>query len=162
MRLLRYIYLLGLVAWLGGMAAAGSIVAPLTFRVLERWNADTGRVLAGEVFGAILARMHLVAYVAGGIMFVALTIRRVLGPRPRSYGIRAGLLAVMVALTIYSGVIIAPRIDAIQAEVHGPMSKTPADDPRRIEFDRLHATSTVLVTATLIGGLLLLGWEVRE
>jgi hypothetical protein len=162
MRPLRYLYVIALVLWLGGMAIAGLVVAPTTFGVLEAWNPSTGRVLAGQVFGAVLARMHLIAYGAGAAMVIVLTVQRLLGPRPRSYGIRIGLLAVVLALTIYSGVRISPRIDQLQAEVTGPMSTLPADDPRRVEFDRLHSLSTTLVMATLVGGLMLVGWETRE
>jgi hypothetical protein len=148
--------------WLGGMAIAGMVVAPTTFGVLEAWNPATGRVLAGQVFGAILARLHLMAYAAGTIMVIVLTVQRLLGPRPRSYGIRVGLLGVMLALTLYSGVLVAPRIDQLQAEVGGPMNALADVDPRRMEFDRLHTLSTTLVMATLVGGLVLIGWETRE
>lgn len=162
MRPLRYLYVLALVMWLGGMSMAGLVVAPATFSVLEAWNPTTGRVLAGQVFGAVLARVHLVAYVAAVVMLVVLTAERLLGPRPKSYGVRVGLLGVMLALTLYSGVVLAPQIDQLQVQVTGPMNHLPADDPRRVEFDRLHSLSTTLVTTTLVGGLLLLGWESRE
>src|SRR5215207_5345000 len=158
MRPLRYLYVLALVMWLGGMSIAGLVVAPTTFGVLEAWNPTTGRVLAGQVFGAILARMHLIAYVAGAAMVIVLTVQRLLGPRPRSYGIRVGLLGLMLALTVYSGVLIAPRIDQLQAQVAGPMNTLTATDPRRVEFDHLHGLSTTLVMATLVGGLVLMGW----
>ena len=102
MRSLRYAYVLALVTWLGGMTIAGLVVAPVTFGVLEAWNPSTGRVLAGDVFGAVLSRMNLVAYVAGGVMFLVLTMQRVLGPRPRSYGIRVALIILMLSLTLYS------------------------------------------------------------
>jgi hypothetical protein len=162
MRSLRYLYVLALVLWLGGTSIAGFVVAPATFGVLETWNPTTGRVLAGQVFGAVLARMHLIAYGAGIVMFVVLTVQRVLGPRPKSYGIRVGLLAVMLALAAYSGLIVAPQIDQLQAEVRGPMNQLAIDDPRRVTFDGLHSLSTTLVSATLVGGLMLLGWETRE
>src|SRR5262245_34702318 len=85
MRAVRYLYVLALVIWLGGMTVAGLIVAPVTFRVLEAWNPTTGRVLAGDVFGAVLSRITLVAYGAALLMFLALTLQRLVGPRPRSY-----------------------------------------------------------------------------
>jgi len=162
MRPLRYLYVLALVMWLGGMSIAGLVVAPTTFGVLEGWNPATGRVLAGQVFGAILARMHLIAYVSGALMVIVLTVQRLLGPRPRSYGIRVGLLGLMLACTAYSGVLVAPRINNLQSEVSGPMNALAANDPRRLEFDRLHSLSTTLVMATLVGGLVLVGWETRE
>jgi uncharacterized membrane protein len=162
MRPLRYVYVLALVMWLGGMTIAGLVVAPVTFSVLEEWNPSTGRVLAGRVFGAVLERVHLIAYAAGILMFLVLTVQRVLGPRPKSYGIRVGLLGLMLALTVYSGRVLAPRLDQIQSQVAGPINQLAANDPRRVEFDGLHGLSSTLVTVTLIGGLVLLGWETRE
>jgi hypothetical protein len=162
MRPLRYLYVLALVLWLGGMAIAGLVVAPVTFAVLEAWNPATGRVLAGEVFGAVLARIHLIAYAAGALMFVVLTIQRILGPRPKSYGIRVALIGLMLAFTAYAGVLHAPRIDRLQTEVAGPMNQLPPSDPRRTEFDGLHRLSTYLAGSTLVVGLVLLGWETKE
>lgn len=162
MRALRYLYILALVLWLGGMVIAGLVVAPTTFDVLESAVPSTGRVLAGAVFGAVLERLTVVASVAGVVMILALTLQRVIGPRPRSYGIRVGVITVMLALTAYSAVWTAPRIAELQSEVSGPMSRLTADDPRRMEFDRLHRLSTTLAMATIVGGLVLLGWETRE
>jgi hypothetical protein len=162
MRFLRYLYVLALVLWLGGMAIAGAVVAPTTFGVLEAWNPATGRVLAGNVFGAVLARLSLVAYGAGAVMFLVLTIQRLLGPRPRSYGIRVALIVVMLALTLYSDRVAARRIDELQSQVSGPMNQLEPGDVRRIEFDRLHNLSTYLTMAAIFGGLVLLGWETRE
>ena len=162
MRSLRYFYVLALVLWLGGMAVAGLVVAPVTFSVLEAWNPATGRVLAGDVFGAVLARLSVIAYAAGVLMFVVLTVLRLLGPRPRSYGIRVGIIAVMLALTLYADRVAAPRIDELQSQVSGPMNQLPADDVRRVEFDRLHSLSTALIMMAIGGGLVLLGWETRE
>jgi len=162
MRPLRYLYVLALVMWLGGLAVAGLIVAPTTFGVLENWNPSIGRVLAGQVFGEILRRVFAVAYVAAPLMCVALTLQRIVGPRPKSYGIRMGLVVLMLALTLYAGLVLTPQIEQLQSQVVGPMNQLAVDDPRRVEFDALHRVSSSLVGATLVGGLLLLGWETRE
>jgi uncharacterized membrane protein len=162
MRSLRYLYVLALVLWLGGMAIAGLVVAPVTFAVLEAWNPATGRVLAGDVFGAVLERLSLIAYAAGIVMFVVLTVQRLLGPRPRSYGIRVGIIGLMLALTMYADMVAAPRIDELQSQVSGPMNQLDAGDARRVEFDRLHGLSTTLIVMAIGGGLVLLGWETRE
>lgn len=162
MRPLRYLYVLSLVLWVGGMAVAGLVVAPATFGVLEAWDPETGRVLAGEVFGAVLQRIHLIGAAAAVVMFVVLTILRMLGPRPMHYGIRVGLLGLMLVLTLYANWVLAPRIDQLQATVTGPMSQLSSDDARRVEFDALHGRSTTVVIATMAAGLVLLGWETRE
>ena len=102
MFVLRYLYILALGVWLGGMAVAGLVAAPTIFAVLEAWNPVEGRVLAGQVFGNILARLHLILYGAAGVMLVTLTIRRLLGPRPAAYGIRASIITAMLGLTLAS------------------------------------------------------------
>jgi hypothetical protein len=137
-------------------------VAPTIFGVLSAWNASAGRVLAGDVFGAVLRRVYVGGAAAAGVMFVALTIQRVLGPRPKAYGVRVALIALMFGLTAYAALIIQPRIDVIQREVSGPMIQLPADDARRTEFDGLHSLSTALMSLTMLGGLALLVWESRE
>ena len=162
MRFLRYFYVLALVMWVGGMATAAFVVAPTTFNVLQAWNPSTGRVLAGQVFGAVLGRLYLIAYIAAAVMFLVLTVQRVLGPRPKAYGIRIGLITLMLAGTIYIDVVVTPRIDTLQAQISGPMNQLPADDARRVEFDGLHELSTMLMGAAMVGGLFLIGWESRE
>ena len=62
---LRYLYVLALVIWLGGMVVLGAMVAPATFQVLQASAPGIGRTLAGELFGTILARFHYVAYACG-------------------------------------------------------------------------------------------------
>ena len=159
---LRYLYVLALVVWLGGIVMAGAIVAPSVFAVLELRDPGLGRVAAGQVFGEVLRKLHLLGYGAGAVMLLILTILRLLGPRPLSYGIRVGIITAMLALTAYSGRVVAPRVEALQASVAGPMSRLEADDPRRVEFDALHLRSTWLMSLVAAGGLLLAGWEARE
>jgi hypothetical protein len=162
MPVLRYCYVAALAVWVGGMAVAALIVAPTVFGVLQGWDPSTGRVLAGQVFGAILRRFTVVAYIAGAVMLISLTIQRFIGARPPGHGLRFGIICAMLALTVASGVAVIPRAEAIQQTVQGPVSALPADDPRRVAFDRLHGWSNMLFTATAIGGLLLLFWEARE
>jgi hypothetical protein len=162
MRALRYFYLLALVVWLGGMVVAGLVVAPTTFGVLQAWDPGKGRMLAGQVFGGVLSRFYLVAYAAAAIMLLILTAQRVLGPRPKSYGIRVGLVGLMLGAMLYGGLVLAPQIDQLQLEVAGPMELLPAGDHRRVAFDRAHQLSTTLFSFSMLGGLILLGWESRE
>jgi uncharacterized membrane protein len=159
---LRYLYVLALVVWLGGMLVAGLLVAPTVFGVLEAHDPEAGRAAAGLVFGTFLRRFHFLSYAAGGVMVVSLTLLRLLGPRPVSYGIRAGLIAVMLGLFGYSGFLVAPRVEALQREIGGPVSRLPANDARRTEFDGLHRLSTVLLGVAAVSGLILLRWEARE
>jgi uncharacterized membrane protein len=161
MFLLRYFYILALVIWVGGLVVAGAIVAPAIFDVLQGASAD-GRVLAGLVFGEVLRRIHLIAYAMAAVMLLTLTLQRVLGPRPISFGIRAAIVGTMLAVALASGYVISPRVAAIAATVNGPIASLPADDPRRVNFYRLHGWSNLLLACTAAGGLVLLWWEARE
>ena len=78
--MLRYAYVLALVAWVGGLITAGALVAPSIFGVLQAEAGATGRMLAGAAFGEVLRRVLLVGDVAGVVMLVSTTILRLLGP----------------------------------------------------------------------------------
>jgi len=159
---LRYVYLLALVVWLGGMVVLGAIVAPATFQVLESIEPITGRALAGDVFGVTIARFHYVAYAAGGLMLLAMAGMALLGPRPAGSGVRGALVACMLAVALYSGFVVLASIDAIQKAAGGLPSRLPEGDYRRVEFDRLHVLSTRLMMLNMAGALVLLFWEARE
>lgn len=159
---LRYVYVLALAAWLGGMVVLGAIVAPTTFQLLQASAPENGRALAGELFGAILARFHYVAYAAGGLLLLTLIAMRILGPRPKAFAFRTILVLVMLLIALYSGLIVLGTIDAIQLEAGGLPSLLPAGDQLRVQFDQLHQLSTRLMMANMAGTLVLLYWEARE
>jgi hypothetical protein len=162
MVVLRYLYILALVVWLGGFVVAGALVAPAVFDVLQNGTAPDGRVLAGAVVGEVLRRLHLLAYAMAAVMLLALALQRVLGPRPINFGIRAMIVGVMLGITIVSGYVISPRVEAIASSVDGPVASLPAGDARRAAFYRLHGWSNLLLAATALGGMVLLWWEARE
>ena len=162
MVLLRYLYVVALVLWVGGLISAGALVAPSVFGVLQAWNESQGRVLAGQVFGDVLLRLTWLSYAMAVIMFVTLTLHRLLGARPLKYGVRVGIMGVMLAMMLAMGFYIIPQVNAIQARVSGPVSALPESDARRIEFDKLHGLSNILFSITAIGGLALCFWEARE
>lgn len=159
---LRYVYVLALVVWLGGMIILGALVAPATFQILQASEPSGGRELAGAVFGAIIGRFHYVAYVAGALLLVSLAAMAVLGPRPRAFAVRCSIIGAMLAVSIYSGMVIIGRINSIQEEIGGTVTRLPATDARRLEFDRLHQLSTQLMMLNLAAAMVLLYWEARE
>ena len=162
MVLLRYLYVVALVLWVGGLVSAGALVAPSVFGVLQAWNASEGRMLAGQVFGDVLLRLTWLSYAMAVIMFVTLTLHRLLGARPLKYGLRVGIMTVMLLLMMAIGFYLLPGVDAIQAQVAGPVSQLAATDPLRVEFERLHGLSNILFSITALGGLALCWWEARE
>ena len=162
MVLLRYLYVVALVSWVGGLIVAGAIVAPSVFGVLQGWNAVQGRVLAGQVFGEVLLRLTWLSYAMGAVMFITLTLHRLLGARPVKYGVRVGIMTLMMMMMFAVGFYILPQINSIQSEVSGAVSALVETDARRVEFGRLHGLSNILFSITAIAGLALCWWETRE
>jgi hypothetical protein len=159
---LRYAYVLLLALWIGGMVTLGALVAPATFQVLDTHDAVQGRVLAAALFGEVLRRFYLFSYIAGVLLLACLAAMALLGPRPTNFAIRVALVGGMLAISLASGLGLAGRIDRIQQQTDGPVRALPADDARRVAFERLHGMSTFLMLVTLAGGLVLLHWEARE
>jgi len=159
---LRYATLLAIVVWSGGLLALGAIAAPAVFDVVEIWNVAGGRVLSGAIFGEVLRRFHLVSYCCGTVILLALVTRAVLGPRPRQFAVRVALAFLMLGATLYSGLVVSRNIERLQREIGAAPSSLPEADPRRTAFGRLHGQSTALQLLPLVGGLVLIFWELRD
>jgi len=68
----------------------------------------------------------------------------------------------MLAATAYAGIVVTGQIHEVQRTMNVPPSSLPENDPRRIEFGRLHGLSTSLQLVPLLGGLALIYWELKE
>lgn len=158
----RYAYLLALAVWLGGLVTLGAIAAPAVFASLTAAYGMAGREMAGLAFGTALRRFHLVAYACAGVMIVTFSLMAVLGPRPVRFAVRLGIILGMLAVTLYSGLVVSRRVERLRAAIGGPVAALPDGDPRRAAFGRLHALSTALLSTTAAGGLALLFWESRR
>jgi hypothetical protein len=158
----RFAALAALVVWLGGMIVLGLLVAPSAFGVLAAADPQGGRALAGAVFGETLRRFHLLAYGCGAVIFVSLFVLKFVGPPPQSFVARASIVAVMLALALYSGVPLTSQIEQAQSAATQPISRLPENDPLRARFDSLHRLSTTLMTINIGLGIVLLSWYVRE
>jgi hypothetical protein len=158
----RYLGLVALVVWVGGLAVLGLLVAPATFRVLQAVAPATGRLLAGAVFGEVLRLFHLAAYACGAIVLVALFAMKFVGPPPRSFPLRAAITAAMLLVAAYSGVVVSAEIGRVQRAAAGPIGDLAPTDARRVRFESLHRRSTALMGVDLLGGLILLTWYARE
>ena len=68
-------------------------------------------------------------------MFVTLTLHRLLGARPLRYGVRVGIMGVMLAMMLATGFYVIPQVNAIQATVNGPVARSAGyrSAPRRVQ-----------------------------
>jgi hypothetical protein len=150
---LRYAAVLALAMWIGGLVTLGMFAAPAAFDVLGTRGAE-GRALAGAVFGQTFARFHVAVYVCAAVVLASLTVRGLLGPRPRRFAIRVAVTVVMLAAAVYTGFVLIPQVQAAAA--------LPDADSRRLALGRLHGFATSLQLVPLIGGLVLLMFEMKD
>lgn len=146
MSFLRYLMLLSLIFWLGGLIFFAFVVAPAAFSVLPT------RHLAGNVVARSINGLHWIGLLAGLVyLFSSVLYTRAKSGSFRVLTARNVIIVLMLALTLISQFGIIPRMDTLRASI-GEIDSVPADNPARMQFDALHVWST-----RVEGGVLLLG-----
>jgi uncharacterized membrane protein len=147
MSFLRFLMLLSLVVWLGGLIFFAFVLAPTAFTVLPTAH------LAGNVVGRALGKLHWIAIFSGIVYLTSsLLYSRLTDGAAHVFAARHILLCLMLALTLVSQFGIMPRMDTLRASL-GEVSSVPLDNPQRIQFDALHVWSTRVEGAVLLLGL---------
>lgn len=147
MSILRYLMLLSLVVWIGGLIFFAFVLAPTSFQVLP----DTH--LAGNVVGRALGKLHWIAIVSGVVFLLSsLLYNRFTAGTAQLFALRHVLIVLMLALTLFSQFWMIPRMDSLRAQV-GDFAKITLNDPLRVQFDALHVWSTRVEGAVLLFGL---------
>jgi len=82
MFVVRFVALIALAVWLGGMVAS-------------IW-------LANCAPGALSRETRALGYVCGGVVLVSLFMIKFLGPPPRRFPLRAGTVALMLLVALYA------------------------------------------------------------
>ena len=150
---LRVVEFLSLSIWLGSVVFLSFVVAPASFSALG------SRDQAGALVGLVLGRMHFLGIVAGLLFLTARMLRA------KTFGslVAPAALAdvLMVLLTFASQMGVSPRMTRLKAEM-GSVERTPAENPLRIKFDKLHRISVGLETFVLLSGITALVLLIRE
>ena len=152
MSFLRFLMLLSLAVWLGGLIFFAFVLAPTAFTP----GLLPTRHLAGSIVGRSLDLLHYMAIISGVVFLITsmLYSRMTLG-NARPLAGRHVLIALMLLLTVISQFAISPKMHAIRAEV-GVIDDVPPDNPLRVEFNRLHIWSEKFEEAVLLLGLIAL------
>ncbi len=140
--ILRFLRVFALGTWVGSIIYFVAVVTRGAFAILARDQ-------AGMLVGFTLGGLHQLGVIAAVVyLLAALLLGRSLGAlvRPASLGV-----ILMLLLTLASQRIVIPRMDVLRAQM-ASVDATPANDPRRAEFDRLHG-----ISVDLEGGVLLIG-----
>lgn len=147
MSFLRYLMLLSLVVWVGGLIFFAFVLAPTAFQVLPNTH------LAGNVVGRALGKLHWLAIISGIVFLISsLIYSRMNEGTAHIFAMRHVLICVMLALTLFSQFWIIPRMDSLRASV-GDFAAVPLTNPARVQFDALHVWSTRVEGAVLLLGL---------
>jgi hypothetical protein len=159
---LRWLGLVALAFWVGGLIALGAIGAPVLFDVLQGHDPVMGRELAGAAFGAMFQRFQYWSWGAGLVLLMSIGFRAALGPRPKRFGLRMWVAAGMLALSLVTVFVITPRVNAIAASAGVPVASLDASDARRVEFGQWHGASSALMLLTVAAGIALLWAEAHD
>ena len=152
MSFLRFLMLLSLVVWLGGLIFFAFVLAPTVFSP----GLLPSRQMAGSIVGRSLDRLHYMAIVSGTVFLIAsMLYSRIASGNARPLAARHVLIVLMLLLTVISQFTISPKMHAIRAEA-GVIDDLPPDNPLRMEFDRLHVWSEKFEVAVLLLGLVAL------
>ena len=115
--------------------------------------------LTGALVGYALGRLHMMGIVAGVVYLLSTAAaEKSLGSLVRPAALLVFLMLVCTMISQY-GVI--ARMDMLKLQM-GSVSATPADNPLRVSFDRLHMYSVRLESAVLLSGLVALFLTVRQ
>jgi uncharacterized membrane protein len=152
MSFLRFLMLLSLVVWLGGLIFFAFVLAPTVFSP----GLLPSRQLAGSIVGRSLDGLHFMAIGSGIVFLIAsMVYSRMATGNAKPLAARHVLIVLMLMLTLISQFGITPNMHAIRAEA-GSIDSVPVDNPLRMEFDRLHLWSERFEEAVLLLGLVAL------
>ena len=115
--------------------------------------------LAGVVVGYSLARLHILGIAAGCIYLLSTAaVEKSVAALARPAAL---LVFVMILCTMALQYGVIARMDVLRAQM-GSVDATPAGDPLKVAFNRLHQNSVRLEIAVLLSGLAAMFLTVRQ
>jgi uncharacterized membrane protein len=155
---LRFVQLLAIVIWLGGLIFFAFVLAPTAFGVLPSIHD------AGLVVGSCLKLFDKLSLGCGTVFLAvtALLFRRAAHRIKGRYEMEFLLAGVMLLFTAYLQFNVIPNMDNDQRLAGGDIDKAEATNPARIHFNKLHARSENVAGAVLVIGLGVLFLMSRE
>lgn len=152
---LRFVRLLSIALWIGSIFFFAAVVAPTLF------TAQPSRALAGLIVGLSLHRLHWLGFVCGLLFLLGSVLLAMMQSGASPFHRRDFLLAAMLLITGYLQFSFEPRMVRLRDSM-GVIDTVPHDDPRRVEFNRMHQWSSKLEGSVFFLGVVLLYLVVRE
>jgi hypothetical protein len=136
------VYNLAVSCWLGGAALFTFLLTPLLF-------ASYARDAAGAIVGVLFP-----GYFRWGLACGAVALLCQLINRGRFALASLAIITVMLALTATQAFVLEPRAAALKRSIPS-FETTPADNPHRAQFRKLHGLSMAANLAVIAGGVAL-------
>jgi uncharacterized membrane protein len=148
--LLRFLYLLSLVVWVGGIIFFSFVGAPSTFQAVPT-------DVAGKVVSKIFPRYYLLGHMAGLIALASgVGLAGLRGDVSFRRLLPTILIALMLAIGLYADRGVRTQIDGVRAATAAAAPSGAPDASLKARFDRLHRLSVVLNGVVLCLGLAVL------
>jgi uncharacterized membrane protein len=149
MSMIRFLMLLSLVAWVGGIIFFAFVLAPTVFHP----GILPSRQLAGAVVSRSLGMLHWIGLACGVVFLVTSVIEsQIVSGVPAPFSTRNLVVFTMILLTLISMFVVSTRMLDLRNQMV-IIDNVPPDDARRVEFNRLHVWSTRLESTVLLLGL---------
>ncbi|HEY2388628.1 MAG TPA: DUF4149 domain-containing protein [Candidatus Binatia bacterium] len=137
----KSVFWLALVVWLGEVVFFSFVVAPSVFGALP---SET----AGQVVGAIFPRYYALGAGAGALALAAALGLRAEAAARAPWSAVCVMLVLMLAATVYAGRVVHPQAQALRPGLH----EATVDPAVKERFDRLHRRAVQLNGAVLLLG----------
>jgi len=138
--------------WLGAMAFFSFVVAPSAFAVLRQQQ------LAGALVSRTLGALEIIGIIIGALLIAILVVSR---GRDRAFLYELIALALMTVSMLVSHFVVSRRMHELRMSL-GEIAQLAANDPARVEFDRLHQYSVWLMGFNILGAIALIVYLARR
>ncbi len=145
MAIVKYVHLLTLCIWVGGMVFFTFIGAPAIFRELPR-------DMAGVAVGGIFPKYWVMGYICPLLLLG--TLLYIVWGNIEGFKVQIGILALVTALSFVSGMAVGVKAHDIKAQMNAEQDAVKKEELHK-EFRKMHGVSAVMNLAVI---LLMLGY----
>jgi hypothetical protein len=138
--------------WLGAMAFFSFVVAPAAFATLPQQQ------LAGALVSRTLGALEIGGAIIGASLIAILILSR---ERDGAFIYELAALALMTVSMLVSNFVVSRRMHDLRMNL-GEIAQLAANDPARLEFDRLHQYSVWLMGFNILGAIALIVYLARR
>jgi len=137
--------------WLGAALFFSAVVAPNVFGVLHGFDVANSGEIAGAIVNRTLRVINLSGFIAGLVLLLVSVWRR--NEKRISFFLNLIALSLMTVATAVGHWIVAARLAALRLAMVVPIDEVHLDDPRRVEFSKLHGYSVTLLAIAMLAAI---------